>query len=70
MAILRQSYDIEIAKHESSGLYLAQSRDLPALMVPANSIAELEERISQSVREILEHTGVRVLNVELVADAT
>lgn len=70
MAVIHQRYSIQIAKHEASGLFLAQSPELPALMVPGQNLAELQDRIPQSIREILEHTGARVLSVLLEDDDT
>jgi Domain of unknown function (DUF1902) len=68
MAVVRQRISIKIACDVDSGLLLAQSSDLPALMVPAQSLEEIQPRILQSIREILEFTGVRVVSVKFEDD--
>jgi len=68
MAIVIQWISIKIARDMSSGLLLAQSQDLPALMVPATNLEELQSRILQSIREILEHTGAHVVSVKFEDD--
>jgi hypothetical protein len=54
----------------ASGLLLAQSPELPALMVPAQSIDEMLKRIPESIKEILEFTRARVASVTFEEDAS
>ena len=68
MSIVRQRITVQIARHEASGLIIAQSPELPALMVPGQTLTEIEERIPQSIREILEAMGAQVLAVALEDD--
>jgi hypothetical protein len=68
MAIITQRIGIQIASDVDSGLLLAQSPDLPALMVPATNLQELQPRSLQSIRETLEFTGARVVSVKFEDD--
>ncbi len=68
MAIIRQRISVRIARDETSGLLLAQSPELPALMVPAQGIDEMLKRIPESIKEILEFTGARVISVTFEED--
>ncbi len=49
--------------HKTTGALIAESPDLPGLMVPGRTVQELEDRIPLSIREMLEHQGNKVVSV-------
>lgn len=58
---------VNIIKHRDTGLLLGTSEQMRGLYVHGRSIEELESRIADAIKELLEaegKTGVKVLPVE------
>jgi hypothetical protein len=63
MGTVRRIIRITTMVHKTTGAMIAESPDLPGLMVPGRTVGELETRIPVSIREILEHLGLSVVSV-------
>ena len=59
-----RSIAVEVIQHKTTGLLVAQSEDLPGLMVAARTYEQLEREIPEAIREILEASGKTVLSVD------
>lgn len=59
-----QSITIETIRHRDTGLIVATSPEMKGLIVHARSEKELNVRIPQAIRAILEAEGVRVVDVK------
>ncbi|KFC65037.1 hypothetical protein FF80_02887 [Devosia sp. LC5] len=54
---------VEIVRHRDSGLLLGKSEQMRGLYVHARSIEELERRIPLAIKEMLEATGEKNVQV-------
>jgi hypothetical protein len=59
---------INVITHRKTGLLVARSDDLPGLMVHGRSDEELDERIPDAIRALMEAQGERVADVIKVGD--
>jgi Domain of unknown function (DUF1902) len=60
-----RDFTIQILRYQDSDLLTAFSDDLPGLLVPARSHAELDERLPRAVKELLEAQGGTDVSVDL-----
>ena len=67
--IVTRTIRIRIVQHRKSDLLVALSDDLKGLMVPGRSELELEQKLPEAVREILEAQGNRVISVVTTREA-
>lgn len=70
MDIEKRTIRITTMVHKTTGAMLAESLDLPGLMVPGRNIKELEDRLPASIREILEARGYHVIGVTAESDSS
>jgi hypothetical protein len=54
---ITRDFTIEIVRYAKSDLLMAFSADLPGLLVPARGEAQLDQRLSGAIRELLEAQG-------------
>lgn len=59
-----QEIFVEVAVHRKTGLIVAQSKDLPGLMVAARTYEQLDREIATAIREVLEASGKTVVSVD------
>lgn len=63
-----QVIHVHVLKHQDTGLLMAVSDDLPGLIVHGRSEAELETRIPNAIRDLLEASGGYVESVTMERD--
>lgn len=61
--IVTRLIKIRVVQHRNSDLLVALSEDLKGLMVPGRSDEELEQKVPDAIREILEAQGFKVISV-------
>jgi hypothetical protein len=61
-------FQIMTVRHETTGLLMAVSPDMPGLMVHAHSHEELEKKIPGRIRDLLVADGYEVLSLEVGPD--
>jgi len=59
---------VNIIKHKDTGLLLGTSEEIKGLYVHGRSLEELESRIPDAIREILEASGKKNVKVMAVED--
>lgn len=59
-----RSIAVEVMQHKTTGLLVAQSEDLPGLMVAARTYEQLEREIPEAIKEVLEASGSKVVSVD------
>ena len=59
---------VQIMRHKATGLMVGVSDDLKGLMVAGNTEDEIEARMADAIREILEEKGERILSVTVEPD--
>ncbi len=58
--IVKRQFRIGVLQHKGTDLLIATSEDLKGLMVHARTEEELEERIPEAIRELLEAEGQKM----------
>jgi hypothetical protein len=65
---MEKNVKIEVVEHRRTGLMVAMSKDLRGLMVHGRTGDELDERIPEAIRSLMEAEGHRVESVVKVDD--
>ncbi|MGB7088941.1 MAG: hypothetical protein WBD43_02660 [Methylovirgula sp.] len=60
---------IKTLAHQSGGLFMAVSDELPGLAIAGFSPEEIEGKLEGAIRDFLEMAGNRVISVDLMRDA-
>jgi predicted RNase H-like HicB family nuclease len=58
--MMQETWKVTTIRHRETGLYVAMSDDLPGFYAHGRSVREIEERIPQAIKMILEASGKTV----------
>ena len=59
---------VKIVRHKTTGLMVGISEDLKGLMIAGHTEAEIEAKIPDAVKDLLEASGERVISVTMQPD--
>lgn len=61
--VVEKTVLVEVIRHSETGLLLAMSEDMKGLYVHGRTIEEIDERLPQAIRSLLEADGVKAVRV-------